>query len=67
MTLIQNRLYGEEEIFGSPLGFAERGGCGETRNADQFRRGLLTPGRYRRGRGSTVQGLTIAVASGLGE
>src|SRR5215831_4094999 len=67
MAFVQNGLHREEKILRSTFGFTKRGGCGEARNADQFRRGLLTPGRYRRGRRSTVLGLTIAVASGLGE
>jgi len=66
MALVQDRFDGEEEILRPALGFGAGGGS-EAGNADQFRRGLLTPVSDRRGRGSTARGLTIAVASGLGE
>ena len=67
VALVQDGLDWEQKVFRPALGFGSGGGCGEARNADQFRRGLLTPGRYRRGRGSTAQALTIAVANGLGK
>jgi hypothetical protein len=67
MALVQDRFDGEEEILRPALGFGAGGGGSEASNADQFRRGLLTPVNGRRGRGSTARELTIAVASGLGE
>jgi hypothetical protein len=67
MAFVQDRFDGEEEILRPALGFGAGGGGSEASNADQFRRGLLTPVIERRGRGSTARGLTIAVASGLGE
>jgi len=67
MAFVQDRFDGQEKVLRPALGFGAEGGCGEARNADQFRRVLLTPGRFRRGRGSTVRGLTSAGASGCGE
>ncbi len=67
VAFVQDRFDGEDKVLRPALGFGAEGGCGEARNADQFRRVLLTPGRYRRGRGSTVRRLTSAGASGCGE
>jgi hypothetical protein len=67
MAFVEDRFDGEKEILRPALGFGAGGGGSEASNADQFRSGLLTPANGRRGRGSTARGLTIAVASGLGE
>jgi len=67
IAMIQNGADREQEIFRAALGFCAKGGCGEARNANQFRCGLRAPDISRSGRGSTAVRLTIAGASGRGK
>ena len=67
IALVQDRPNGQKKIFRPALGFRARGGGGEARNADQFRCGLRLRSIAGGGAEAPLGGLTIAVASGLGE